>query len=108
MPKILNKELEKEHPEINIKIVESNLTRAQSISAELENSIVLNGNILETDILFEAGVEKSEVIITLTNDDETNILAALLGKKCGSQRAERKTRRTQFARLHGFGTCRGL
>ena len=98
---ILAKELEKEHPEINIKIIESNLIRAQNISAELENSIVLNGNVLEPDILFEAGVEKSEVIITLTNDDETNILAALLGKKCGSQRAIALVNKSNYNTLMG-------
>ena len=98
---ILAQELEKEHPEISVKIIDSNRDRAQKVSVELENTIVLNGNILETDILYEAGVDKSEAIITVTNDDETNILAALLGKKCGSQRAIALVNKSNYNTLMG-------
>jgi trk system potassium uptake protein TrkA len=52
----LAQELEREHPEINVKIIEINRERAEVVSAALKNTVVINGNILDPEILFETGV----------------------------------------------------
>ncbi len=83
----LAEELEREHKEINVKIIELNKERAQHISGTLNNTVVIYGNILEPEILFEAGVDKAETVVAVTDDDESNILASLLAKKCGARRA---------------------
>ena len=83
----LAQELEREHKEINVKIIELSRTRAEHVSAILGNTVVINGNILDPEILNEAGVDKAEAVIAVTDNDETNILSSLLAKKCGAQRA---------------------
>ena len=49
--------------------------------------MVLNGNVLDPEILEEANILHTDTVIAVTNDDETNILASLLAKRYGSQRA---------------------
>ncbi len=83
----LAEELERKHKEINVKIIEINRSRAEHVSATLNNTVVINGSILEPDMLLEAGVDKAETVVAVTDDDENNVLASLLAKKCGAQRA---------------------
>jgi len=71
---------------MQIKLIESGKERSEFLSEQLENVIVLNGSTLDKDILEEAGVNSAEVMIAVTNDDETNILGSLLAKRYGCQR----------------------
>jgi len=82
----LGQQLEKEHPEINVKIIELNKERAEFVAKTLKHTVVLNGDALDADILTEAGVHTCEVAIAVTEEDETNILASLLAKRYGCQR----------------------
>jgi trk system potassium uptake protein TrkA len=79
--------IESDHPGVAVKIVESNRERAVYVADILEHTIVINGNVLDPEILEEANVGAAEAIIAVTNDDETNILASLLAKRYGTQRA---------------------
>jgi trk system potassium uptake protein TrkA len=79
--------LEKEYPAVNAKIIESNSARAHQIADNLERTIVINGDVIDPEILDEASVSECEAIIAVTNDDETNILASLLAKRFGTKRA---------------------
>jgi trk system potassium uptake protein TrkA len=72
---------------VQLKLIEHDEERANFISETLENVIVLNGSALDKDILTEAGVERSETLVAVTNDDETNILCSLLAKQYGGGRA---------------------
>lgn len=94
-------ELEREHPEINVKVIELDRTRAEFVSAELNNAVVINGSILDPDILLEAGVDKAETVIAVTDDDETNILSSLLAKKCGAKRAITLVNKSTYNSLMG-------
>ncbi|MBT5047193.1 MAG: Trk system potassium transporter TrkA [Rhodospirillaceae bacterium] len=79
--------IEKEHAGVAAKIIESNADRAHAIADELERTIVINGDVIDPEILDEASVSECEAIIAVTNDDETNILASLLAKRFGTRRA---------------------
>lgn len=80
-------ELEKNHSWVNVKMVEADEERAQKNAALLEKTIVLNGSVLDTDLLQEANVGQTQTVIAVTNDDETNILSSLLAKQHGCKRA---------------------
>ncbi|MBI1301196.1 MAG: Trk system potassium transporter TrkA [Alphaproteobacteria bacterium] len=82
----LVRELQETVPDIQLKIIELNEKRAQFLSEQLENIIILNGNTLERDIMNEASITTAETFIALTNDDESNILGSLLAKQYGCQR----------------------
>jgi trk system potassium uptake protein TrkA len=83
----LAQEIEKNHDWVKAKIVESNQKRAELISGVLDRTMVLNGNVLDPEILEEANILQTDTVIAVTNDDETNILASLLAKQNGCDRA---------------------
>jgi trk system potassium uptake protein TrkA len=79
--------LEREHAGVSVKIIEHNAERAHLVADSLERTVVINGNVIDPEIMAEAGVDECEAIIAVTNDDETNILASLMAKRHGTQRA---------------------
>jgi len=79
--------IEKEHGGVSAKIIEANAERAHQIADTLERTVVINGDVIDPEILDEASVSECEAIIAVTNDDETNILASLLAKRFGTKRA---------------------
>jgi len=83
----LAQEIEREHHWVRTKIIEYSRERAESIAGRLEKTIVLQGNVLDSELLEEAGVATTETVVAVTNDDETNILSSLLAKRYGCQRA---------------------
>ena len=72
---------------IQIKIIEQDNDRAEFLSEQLEDLIVLKGSSLDKDILEEASIETAETLVAVTNDDESNILGSLLAKQYGCERA---------------------
>ena len=77
----LAKNLESTHESARIKIIEKNKERAEYIANELNNSLVINGNGLEEDVLKEANIDDSETVLALTNDDEDNLMVSVLVEK---------------------------
>ena len=77
----LAKNLENDSEGIRVKIIEKNKERAEFIANELNNTIVINGDGLDEDVLKEANIEESETILSLTNDDEDNIMVCVLAEK---------------------------
>jgi len=83
----LARELEENHHGVNLKIIEIDTARAETAADQLSRSVVLNGDALDRDILEEANVAATETIVTVSNDDEVNVLSALLAKRHGARRA---------------------
>lgn len=83
----LAEEIEREHPWVNTKIIEINPDRAEKATNRLERSVVIRGDVLDPQILEEANISSTDTVVALTNDDETNVLASLLAKRYGCQRA---------------------
>jgi len=82
----LAKQVESDYPWINTKMIEATPERAETIAAELKKTVVLHGDVLESEILEEANVGSADTVVAVTNDDETNILASLLAKRYGCGR----------------------
>jgi trk system potassium uptake protein TrkA len=83
----LAKEIESNYPDVRVRLIESDLARAEEIVDELGHTVVLHGDALDQDILREANIRETETIVAVTNDDKVNILASLLAKREGCQRA---------------------
>ncbi len=77
----LAKNIEESFESARIKIIEKNKDRAEYIASELNNTIVINGNGLEEDVLSEANLEEIETVLALTNDDEDNLMISVLVEK---------------------------
>jgi trk system potassium uptake protein TrkA len=83
----LAEEIERGLGWINTKVIENNPKRAELVAGRLSRTIVLQGDVLDAEILEEANVAATDTVVAVTNDDETNILASLLAKRYGSSRA---------------------
>ena len=83
----LAQELEQLKPLPNIKLVEREPLRAKAIAEKLAHTIVIQGDALEAEIMNEANVADAETIVTVADDDQVNILSALLAKRLGCDRA---------------------
>ena len=70
---------------VTAKVVEQDRGKAEEAARSL-SSVVLHGDVLDSAILAEANVAAAETVVAVTNDDETNILSALLAKRMGCGR----------------------
>ena len=77
----LAKNIEEAFDSARVKIIEKNKERAEYIANELNNSIVINGDGLDEDVLSEANLEEVETVLALTNDDEDNLMVSVLVEK---------------------------
>ena len=77
----LAKNIEQSFEDARLKIIEKDKKRAEVIANELNNTIVINGNGLDEDILAEVNLEDVETVIALTNDDEDNLMVSVLVEK---------------------------
>ena len=59
------------------KIIETDRSRAELAAGSLERTIVLHGDGLDSELLEEANVSKTDAILAVTDDDKTNMLAAV-------------------------------
>ena len=77
----LAKNIEQSFDDARVKIIEKDKARAEFIANDLNNSIVINGNGLDEDVLSEANLDEIETVIALTNDDEDNLMVSVLVEK---------------------------
>ena len=77
----LAKDLEDVDSGISVTIIENNEERANYAADSLKDTLVLKGDGLDQSILDEANVSNANMILALTNDDETNIIVAAIAKK---------------------------
>ncbi len=77
------RKIEEMQPKTRVKIIEADRDRAISASEQLSNTIVMHGSALDQKILMQADIQDADLIVTLTNNDQTNILAAVMAKQFG-------------------------
>ena len=68
-----------------VKIIERNAGQCRAIADQLKKTIVLHGDAADEDLLLEENIENTDVFCALTNDDEANILSAMLAKRRGAR-----------------------
>ena len=72
---------------LQVKIIERSKERARLLSEELSTAVVLCGDGANESLLSEENIEDVDVFCAITNDDEANILSAMLAKRMGAQKA---------------------
>ena len=90
----LAKNLEESLDSTRVKIVEKNKDRAEYLANELNNTIVINGNGLDEEVLVEANLDEAETVLALTNDDEDNLMVSVLVEKFAKDQKEIEDKRT--------------
>ena len=84
---LLLQEIEKHHSNVHAEIIEKDLARAEFIAGELKNTLVLQGDALDSEVLYEANINVAETVVAVTEDERVNTLASLLSKRLGASRA---------------------
>jgi len=97
----LAEELELSESKLNVKLIEWDGERASLCASRLKKTMVIQGDVLDTQIMDEANVAMTETIIAVTNDDENNILSSLLAKREGAQRAITLINKGEYESLIG-------
>jgi trk system potassium uptake protein TrkA len=82
-----------------VKIIERNAAVAKRISEHLTRTIVLQGDAADQDLLVEENIEHTDVFCAVTNDEEANILSAMLAKRLGAHKAMSLINRPSYVDL---------
>lgn len=82
-----------------VKLIDHNPARARVLSNELEKTIVLLGDTADEDLLIEESIDSTDVFCALTNDDEANILSAMLAKRLGARKVMALINRAAYVDL---------
>ena len=82
-----------------VKVIEKNEDRAEYLSEVLDDVTIINADSSNEDILLEENIEHMDVFCALTNDDEANILSAMLAKKLGSKTVMSIINKTSYSDL---------
>ncbi len=69
-----------------VAIIDHGHARTNQLAATLKNTLVLAGDATDEKLLTSEGIEDADFFLALTNDDENNIMAALMAKRLGAKR----------------------
>ena len=67
----------------NVKLIEQDREKSYKLSNMLNNTLVINGDGRDYNLLMEEGLDKMDAFISVTGDSEINILSCMLAKKLG-------------------------
>ena len=87
-----------------VKIIERQEERARMLSEILDKTIVLLGDAADEELLLEENIENTDVFCALTNDEEANILSAMLAKRLGARKVMSLINRASYVNLVQSGT----
>ncbi|MBL6847962.1 Trk system potassium transporter TrkA [Candidatus Pelagibacter sp.] len=90
----LAKNLEETFDSARVKIIEKDKERAEFIASELNNTIIINGNGLDEEVLIEANLDEVQTVLALTNDDEDNLMVSVLVEKFTKDKDDLNDKRT--------------
>jgi trk/ktr system potassium uptake protein len=87
-----------------VKIIERQEDRARMLSETLDKTVVLLGDAADEELLLEENIENTDVFCALTNDEEANILSAMLAKRLGARKVMSLINRASYVNLVQSGT----
>jgi len=82
-----------------VKIIERSPEVAKDLAETLNKTIVLEGDAADEALLVEESIEDIDIFCALTNDDEANILSAMLAKRLGARKVMSLVNRTGYVDL---------
>ena len=92
---------ELERLRFEVRLVERDEARCEKLSAKLKKTMVIHAEGTEIDTLIEEGVERADVFIAVTGNDESNILCSLLARQHGARRVMALVNKPELLTLAG-------
>lgn len=84
---------------LEAKIVEKDYKHCKYLAGQLEDTIILNGDGSDIDLLQDEGVATTDLFVTLTEDDKLNVLVALMAKRLKAKKTIAQVRRSDYLPL---------
>lgn len=75
-----------ENTRLNVKIIEKGRHRSEMVADNLQKALVLRGDGSDLNLLKEEGVGEMDVVISVTDSDEKNLLCSLMAKQLGAKK----------------------
>jgi len=69
-----------------LKLIDHNKESCVRLAQQLSHTLVLHGNVTDEKLLSDENVDEMDLFCALTNDDEDNIMSALLAKRMGARK----------------------
>jgi trk system potassium uptake protein TrkA len=88
-----------DHESIHSKIIEVQPDRCALLAEKLKKVVVLCGDGSDQNLLAEENIQDIDMVITLTSDEETNILTSLLAKRMGARKTITKISKFSYLNL---------
>jgi trk system potassium uptake protein TrkA len=82
-----------------VKLIDRNSETARRLSEQLGSAIVLLGDAADEELLLDENIENTDVFCALTNDEEANILSAMLAKRLGARKVMSLINRPSYVDL---------
>ena len=82
-----------------MKLIETNREKANQLSIFLENTLVINGDGSNMDLLMQEGIQKMDAFIAVTGNSETNILSCTLAKQMGVKKTIAEVENMDYIKL---------
>jgi trk system potassium uptake protein TrkA len=80
-------QIEQRFPAIRTKLIEISRERALDAAEALDRTVVLHGSALDQALQREADIDSADLMISLSNDDQVNVLSAMMAKRLGAKRS---------------------
>ena len=85
--------------QVHVKLIEHSPERAERLSEVLDATVVLQGDAADEDLLREEGIDQTDVFCAVTNDDQVNILSAMLARRLGARKVMALINRSAYVDL---------
>jgi trk system potassium uptake protein len=82
-----------------VKIIDSNVRRCEDLGEILDNTLIINGDGRNVDLLEQEGISKMDAFVAVTGNSETNILSCLLAKKMGVKKTIAEVENMEYINL---------
>ena len=84
---------------LGVKIIEKNRARAEYLSGEINNVLILNGDATDENLLQEENLSSMDAFVAITGSDEQNLLLSMIAKQNGVETIAAKVSRKTYSQL---------
>jgi trk system potassium uptake protein TrkA len=82
-----------------VKLVDSNIEKCKDLADILDNTLIINGDGRNVDLLEQEGITHMDAFVAVTGNSETNILSCLLAKRMGVKKTIAEVENMEFINL---------
>jgi len=82
-----------------VKLIDSDPARCEALSDILEDTLIINGDCRDADLLEQEGIGQMDAFVAVTGNSETNVLSCLLAKKLGVRKTIAEVENMEYINL---------